>query len=32
MDSTGTAHILLTDDAGNPQTIDLPPAFQRDGC
>src|SRR5262245_35453131 len=32
MDSTATAHIILTDDAGNEQTIDLPPAFQRDGC
>lgn len=32
MDSTATAHIELTDDAGNAQTIDLPPAFQHDGC
>jgi hypothetical protein len=32
MDSTATAHIILSDDAGNPQTIDLPPAFQHDGC
>jgi hypothetical protein len=32
MDSTATAHIILTDDAGNGQTIDLPPAFQHDGC
>ena len=32
MDSTATAHIILTDDAGGGQTIDLPPAFQHDGC
>jgi Bacterial Ig-like domain (group 2) len=32
MDSTATAHIILTDEAGNSQTIDLPPAFQHDGC
>ena len=32
MDSTATAHIILTDDALNAQTIDLPPAFQHDGC
>lgn len=32
MDSSATAHIILTDDAGNAQTIDLPPAFQHDGC
>jgi hypothetical protein len=31
-DSTATAHVVLTDDAGNGQTIDLPPAFQHDGC
>lgn len=31
-DSTATAHIVLTDEAGNAQTIDLPPAFQHDGC
>jgi hypothetical protein len=32
MDSTATAHIILTDDAAGAQTIDLPPAFQHDGC
>ncbi len=32
MDSTATAHIILTDEAANAQTIDLPPAFQHDGC
>ena len=32
MDSTATAHIILADDAGNGQTIDVPPAFQHDGC
>ena len=32
MDSSATAHIILTDEAGNAQTIDLPPAFQHDGC
>ena len=32
MDSSATAYIILADDAGNGQTIDLPPAFQHDGC
>jgi len=32
MDSTATAHIILTDDAGGGQTYDLPPAFSHDGC
>src|SRR5205814_9309703 len=32
MDSTSSTHLVLADDAGAAQTIDIGPSFQHDGC